>query len=109
MENLKNLRKIKALSQNDVALRLGVSQATVCYWERTGIIPKEHHARLGEIFGVEPDTFRTPEEDVFDVLLQIQNDFQSLEKQTQEIALRLVKARVLQKKVMRRTQAKDAA
>jgi transcriptional regulator with XRE-family HTH domain len=109
MNNLKNLRKIRNLSQNEVASKMGVTQATVSHWERSGKVPKEHHVRLGEIFGVEPDSFRTPEEDVFDVLLQIQNDFQSLEKQTQEIGLRLVKARVLQKKVMRRTQAKDAA
>lgn len=106
--NLKDLRRAADLTQVEVAEQLGINQSTFSRWERDRVeVPEEHHAKLAEILGVDPEKFRTPDHDVFHILDELQDDFRTAESLIEDMAKRLVRARVLQKKVMR--QAKDAA
>ena len=61
-ENLKNLRKAKGLSQEELAARLHVVRQTVSKWEKGRTVPDpEGRGRLGEEQGSTPVALLGPE------------------------------------------------
>ena len=51
-EQLKKLRKKEKMSQWEMALYLGVSQASIAIWEKGyREVPKEYHRKLSELTG----------------------------------------------------------
>jgi transcriptional regulator with XRE-family HTH domain len=58
MPSLAELRRSRKLTQTEVAAALGVTQATVSYWER-GVIPQDMHAvAIMEYYDLTPDEYR---------------------------------------------------
>ncbi len=54
---IRTYRKKKGLRQLDLALLLGVSEMTVCHWERGARIPSQDVlSGLGKVLGVPPGT-----------------------------------------------------
>lgn len=64
-------------------------------------VPEEHHAKLAEILGVDAETFRTPDHDMFDILDGLQDDFRTAENLIEDMSKRLMKARVLHNRTRR--------
>lgn len=55
-ETFKNLRDDRHLSQEDAAHELGVSVKTIRSWEHGGGIKWDNAKRVGQFYGVEPET-----------------------------------------------------
>lgn len=56
-KNIKSLRKIEGLTQNDVALAIGVTPTAVSYWESAKSEPSyDTLIKLAELFDVTTDT-----------------------------------------------------
>lgn len=55
MSGLKTLRKEKGWTQPRLAKEVGVSQASVSYWERNNLVPPEYLHRVSEALGVTPE------------------------------------------------------
>lgn len=100
--NLKDLRRAADLTQVEVAEQLGINQSTFSRWERDRVeVPEEHHAKLAEILGVDPEKFRTADHDVFDILDELQDDFRTAESLIENMSKRLIKARILHNRTRR--------
>lgn len=57
---LKELRKELGLTQNEFAVRLGLSSGTIVTWEtRGGNVPERQQERIARLFGVNPEWLKT--------------------------------------------------
>nr|DAI33383.1 MAG TPA: helix-turn-helix domain protein [Caudoviricetes sp.] len=57
MRGLRQQRQAAGMSQLQLAIKMGVAQSTVAYWESGDALPKvEQLSQLKEIFGASADT-----------------------------------------------------
>lgn len=107
MSKLKKIRKDRGMQQDTLAKMLGVSQAGVSFWERKDQVPAEFHEQLGEIFGVEPETFRSPVIELGAELESVEDELRAVITRAGELQNRLQKARQILGK--RKRYSRDAA
>jgi len=56
MNNIKNLRNLKSITQKDLAKMLGLNQASVCRWEQDKTLPETKHLlKMSEILDASID------------------------------------------------------
>lgn len=87
MSNIRKQRQIKGLTQLELADQLGLTQASVSYWERKNVVPEEYATKIAEILGCEEsDLFAEEEpESLSAILSRIESDLQHarrLERET---------------------------
>lgn len=107
MSKLRKLRKNIGLSQVELADRLGFSQASVSYWERTENVPLEYRDQLAEFFEVDPEELKSPVMELGEELASVEANLRELMSQTKDLTTRLHKARRILGN--RKRYSKDAA